>query len=68
MTTARGEKIFYECVACVCLTSGAIVLVIAFFVANGFLTDVVTISFALPIDLYKSTWNSENGKFTKILF
>ena len=56
-----GEKIFYECVACVCLTFGTIFLVIAFFMALGFLVALLTISFALPIDLYKSLWTSENG-------
>ena len=29
--------------------------------ALGFLIGVMTISFALPIDLYKSLWTSENG-------
>ena len=57
-----GAKGFFnECVACVCLTIGTIFLFIAFFMAFGFLLDVLTISFALPIDLYKSLWNSENG-------
>ena len=60
------KKTFYESVACVCLTIGTICLVIAFFMALGFLLGVMTISFALPIDLYKSLWNSENGWFTKI--
>ena len=55
------EKVFYECVACVCLTIGTIVLLIAFFMALGFLKVVLTISFALPVDLYKSLWNSEIG-------
>ena len=55
-----GKKIFYECVACVCLTFGIIILVIAFFMAIGFLMGVMTISFALPIDLYKFLWNSKN--------
>ena len=58
---AWGKKIFYECVACVCLTFGNIFLVIAFFMELGFLMSVKTISFALPIGLYKSLWNSENG-------
>ena len=64
---AWGKKFFYERVACVCLTFGtitkkkAIFLVIAFFMAIGFLMGVMTISFVLPIDLYKSLWNSENG-------
>ena len=31
-----------------------LVLVIAFFMTLGFLVGVMTISFALPIDLYKS--------------
>ena len=53
--------IFYECVACVCLTIGTIFLVIAFFMALGFLMGVLTVSFELPIDLYKSLWKSENG-------
>ena len=38
----------------VCLTFGTIFLVYAFFMAIGFLMCVMTISFALPIDLYKS--------------
>ena len=50
MTTAWGKKIFYECVACVCLTFPTISLM-----------GVLTISLALPIDLYNSLWNSENG-------
>ena len=58
---ACGKKAFYECVAYVCLTFGTIFLVIAFFMALGFLVGVMTISFALPIDLYKSLWNSENS-------
>ena len=36
-------------------------LVIVFFMALGSLVGVMTISFALPIDLYKSLWNSEKG-------
>ena len=55
------KKIFCECVACVCLTIGTFFLVITFFMALGFLLGVLTISFALPIDLYKTLWNSENG-------
>ena len=58
---ACAEKAFYECVACVCLTFGTVFLVIAFFMALGLLLGVMTISFALPIDLYKSIWISENG-------
>ena len=58
---AGCKKFFYECVVCVCLTFGIIFLVIAFFMALGFLKGVMTISFALPIDLYKSLWISENG-------
>ena len=67
MTMAEGKKI-YECVAFVRLTFGIIFLVIAFFMALGFLMGVMTISFALPIDLYKSLRNSENGYFIEILF
>ena len=33
----------------------------ASFIAVGFFVGVMTISFALPIDLYKSLWSSENG-------
>ena len=58
---AYRKKILYECVACACLTFGIIFLVVAFFMALGFLVGVMTISFALSIDLYKSLWNSENG-------
>ena len=63
-----GEKVFHQCVAFVCLTFGSIFLVIAFFMALGFLMAGMTISFALPIDLYKTLWNSETVYFTKILF
>ena len=55
------KRFFYECVACVCLTIGTIFLLIAFFMALGFLMDVLTVSFALPFDLYKSLWKSKNG-------
>ena len=55
------KRFLYECVACVCVTIGTIFLLIAFFMALGFLMGVLTILFALPIDLYKSTWNSKNG-------
>ena len=61
MTIAWGEKIFYECVVYVYLTFGTIPLVIAFFMAIVFLMGVMTISFALPIDLNKSLPNSKNG-------
>ena len=61
MTMAWGKKIFYECVACVCLNFGTIFLVIAFFMALGFLMGVMTTSFALPNGLNKSVWISEIG-------
>ena len=61
MTTDGCKKIFYECLACVCLTFNIIFLVIAFSMALGFLMGVLTISFALPIDLDKALWNSEKG-------
>ena len=51
---------------CVCLTIGTNLLLIAFFMALGFLMGVLTITFALPIDLSKYLWNSENGYFTEI--
>ena len=56
-----GVKRFVTSVAYVCLTIGTIFLVIAFFMTLGFLLGVLTISFALPIGLYKSLWNSEIG-------
>ena len=40
-------KVFFECVACVCLTIGTIFLVIVLFRADGFLMSVMTISFAI---------------------
>ena len=49
------------CVACVCLTIGTIFILIAFFMALGLLLGVLTISFALPFDLYKSLWISKKG-------
>ena len=58
---AWGKKVFYGCVACVCLTFGTIFLVIAFFLAHGFLMGMMTTSFSLPIVLYKSLWNSKYG-------
>ena len=66
MTIAWGKKIFYEGVACVCLTFGTIFLVIAFFLAFGFLMGVMTISFALSIDLYKSLWIPEKKLVYKV--
>ena len=57
---AWGKKIFCECVACVCLTFGTIFMNIAFVMKLGFLMGVMAISFAVPIDLYKSVWISEN--------
>ena len=61
MTKAWGKKIFYECAACVCFTFGTIFSIFAFFMAIDLLMGVITISFALPIDLYKSLSSSENG-------
>ena len=46
MMAAWGKMIFYECVLCNCLIIGPIFLVIAFFMARGFLMGVMTISFA----------------------
>ena len=68
MTMAWGKKVFLPvCGMCLSLVS-YYVFGYCFFMALGFLVGVTTISFALPIDLYKSLWNSENGQFTKILF
>ena len=61
MTLAWLKKFLYEYVACACLMFGTIFLVIAFFIALEFLMGVMTISFALPVDSYKSLWNSEKG-------
>ena len=55
------KSFFYECLVCVSLKFGTILWLIVFFMAFGFLMAVLTVSFALPIDLYKSVWNSENG-------
>ena len=63
MTMACGEKIFYECVACVCLF-----LVNACFMALGFLMGVMTISFALPIDLYECLWIQKKVSLQKFYF
>ena len=67
MTMAWGKKIFYEYVACVCLTFGTIFLVFAFFMALGFLMGLMTISFALTIDLYKVSF-SRCWAFCPLLF
>ena len=64
----RVKRFFYERVACVCLPFDTKLLVIAIFMAIGFLIGVMSISFALPIEIYKFLWNSENGQFTKIFF
>ena len=57
-----GKKLFFEWVVSICYTFGTIPLVIDVSVAIGFMMN------ALPIDLNKSLWNSENGLFTKISF
>ena len=54
LTTASMEKLFYEREANICLTFITLSLVIAFFLAIGFRKGAMTISFALPIDLYNS--------------
>ena len=61
MTTTWCKRFFYECVACVCLTFATLFFFIAFFMALGFFMSVMTMLIALPIDLYKALWNSENG-------
>ena len=58
---AWGKKIFKECVACVRFAFGTIFLVVAFFMTLAFMMGVMIISFALPIDLYKSLSNSEKN-------
>ena len=62
------KKIFHECVACVCLTFGTICSVIAFCMAIGFLMGVMTISFTLPIDLYKICLEFRKGLLFKDFF
>ena len=57
---ACGKKVWYECVAFVCLTFGTTFLVIVFLMAIGSLMGVMTILFALLIDLYKSPWKLKN--------
>ena len=51
MTIAWVKKIFYECVF---LTFATTFLIIAFVMALGYLIGVMSIAFALPIDLNKS--------------
>ena len=48
------KKIFYECVACFCLTFGTISLPIAFFMALKFSMSLMIKSLAIPIDSGKS--------------
>ena len=48
---AWGKNILYECVIFVCLTFGTIFLVIASFMAIGFLMGVMTISLTLPNEI-----------------
>ena len=61
MTEALSKKLFYECMAFVCLICGTIFLVFGFFMAIGFLMGAMTISFALAIDICKYLRNSESG-------
>ena len=63
---AWGRNIFYEFVACVCVRFCTIFLVIAFFMTIGFSISLMTVSFALPIGLYKSLWKSENWLVHKV--
>ena len=51
MTMVWGKKIFDECVACVWLTIGKNFWVFAFFMSIGFLMRVITISFAIRVDV-----------------
>ena len=68
MTTAWGTKFCFEYAACVYLTFGTIFLLITFSMAIEFLIGLMTISFALTVDLYKSLGISENGQLKRILF
>ena len=58
MTTAWGKKLSTN-VWHVFVLRLVIFLVFAFFMAIVFLMGVMNISYALPIGLYKSLWNSE---------
>ena len=55
---AWRKSILYECVACVFLTFGTMFLFYAFFMVIGFFMVIrflmMTVSFALADDLYKS--------------
>ena len=68
MTTVWGKKLYIESVACVCFTFDTIFLNFAFFMTIGYLMGVMTISFALTIDLIKILWSSENGWLTNVFF
>ena len=59
MTTALSKRLFSDCEAFVCLPFGFSLVGIAFFMAIGFVEGVMSISFALTIDLYKPLSNSE---------
>ena len=61
MTRTWGKKLFLW-VCRMCLSHfGALFLLVAFFMAIGFLMGLMTISFALPIDLYEPFWHSRSG-------
>ena len=49
--------------ACVCLTIGTVFRVVAFFLAIGFLMALMTISFALQINLFNCLSSSEKVSF-----
>ena len=62
-----GEKLFYECVACLCLRFATLLPGVADFMAIGFTMGMMTVWFALPFDSFKFVWESENGYFTTAL-
>ena len=62
------KKISRVCGMCLSLTFGTIILVIAIFMALGFLMGKTILSIALPIDFYKSFWKTQSGWCTKNLF
>ena len=63
MITVCGKKAFDEYVAGVFLLFGTIFLDLAFLMAIGFLTGVLIVSVALPIDLYICLWISKTSYF-----
>ena len=56
-----GKIPSFVCVSCVCPTLGINLLAIATMRALMFFKGVITLSFAVLIELYKAHWNSKKG-------